>query len=182
MVKTFFKNLLVILLILSFLITLTNFYYALTYPLKYNSIIVSEASANQLDADFVCAVIAVESRFDKFATSESGAIGLMQLMPTTAIQMAVEVGLENFTVEDLYDEKINIRLGTKYLRYLKNKFFNVRTMLAAYNAGEGVVMEWLFDPLISPDGVSIGYTPYKETNAYIDEVLEVLKIYRNKRY
>ena len=181
MIKTFLKNFLAIVLVLSCVITLTNFYYAVKYPLKYNNIIVNEASANQLDADFICAVIVVESGFNKYAVSKSGAVGLMQLMPTTAVQMAVEIGLENFKLDDLFNESINIRLGTKYLRYLKNKFFNVRTMLAAYNAGEGKVMEWLIDPLISPDGVSIAYTPFKETNAYIDKVLEVLKIYRNKR-
>lgn len=182
MKKSFFKDLLVVLITISLVICFTNFYYAFKYPLKYNNIIVNEASANQLDADFVCAVIAVESRFNKRAVSNAGAIGLMQLMPTTAVQMAIEIGLDGFVIEDLFDENVNIRLGTKYLRYLKNKFYNVRTMLAAYNAGEGKVVEWLADPLISPDGVYIEYTPYKETNAYMDKVLETLKIYRNKRF
>jgi soluble lytic murein transglycosylase len=179
--KAFFKDLLIILFAISLVICFTNFYYAFKYPLKYNNIIVNEASANQLDPDFICAVIAVESRFNKRAVSDSGALGLMQLMPTTAVQMATLIGLDEFVVEDLFNESINIRLGTKYLRYLKNKFYNVRTILAAYNAGEGKVMEWLANPLISPDGVYIEYTPYKETNAYMDKVLKTLKIYRNKR-
>lgn len=181
MVKTVIRDSLVLLLVLSTIIWCTNFYYAFRYPLRYESVILNEAAANNFDPDFICAVISEESRFNKNAVSESGAMGLMQLMPATAVQMAIEIDLESFTLNDLFDETINIRLGVKYLRYLKNKFFSIGTVLAAYNAGEGVVSEWLMDESYSLDGVTLITTPYKETNAYIENVMETLKIYRNKR-
>lgn len=179
--KHFFKHLLIILCVIGFLISGTNFYYALKYPLKYENIILNEASSTQFDPDFICAVIAVESRFNKYALSSKGAMGLMQLMPTTAIQMAEQVNIDLTNLNDLYDETINIRLGTTYLRYLKNRFFNIATVLAAYNAGETIVNTWLLNENYSLDGVTLITTPYKETNDYIKKVMETLKIYRNKR-
>jgi soluble lytic murein transglycosylase len=180
--KHFLKHLLIICSVLGFVVAGTNFYYALKYPLKFENIIINEASASQFDPDFICAVIAVESRFNKYALSNKGAMGLMQLMPATALQMANEVGIDLSNLNDLYNETINIRLGTAYLRYLKNKFFNIATVLAAYNAGETVVSSWLLDPNYSLDQTVLQTTPYKETNAYIQKVLETLKIYRNKRF
>lgn len=179
--KHFLKHLLIILCVIGFMVSSTNFYYALKYPLKYESIILNEASATQFDPDFICAVIAVESRFNKYALSSKGAMGLMQLMPATALSMSEQVNIDLTNLNDLYDETINVRLGTTYLRYLKNKFFNIATVLAAYNAGETVVNEWLMDENYSKDGVVLTTTPYKETNDYIVKVMETLKIYRNKR-
>ena len=176
-----FKHFLIILCVIGFVISGTNFYYAMKYPLKYENIIVNEASATQFDPDFICAVIAVESRFNKYALSSKGAMGLMQLMPATAISLAEELNLDLSNLNDLYNENINIRIGTAYLRYLKNKFFNIGTVLAAYNAGETVVLSWLLDENYSLDGVTLVTTPFKETNDYIKKVMETLRIYRNKR-
>lgn len=180
MLEKYSKNILVALLIVSALVTSSNFYYMYKYPINYNDIIVEQSHINDINSDFVCAVIAEESRFQVDALSSAGAMGLMQLIPSTAIAMAELVPVENFEIEQLYDPDINIILGTKYLRYLLDKFSEVRTVLAAYNAGEGKVMNWLINSDYSDDGITIKTTPYKETNAYIDKVINTYKIYRNK--
>jgi|LGOV01.1.fsa_nt_gb soluble lytic murein transglycosylase len=181
MVKYYVKQVLISLLILSAVISTANFYFAYKYPLNYNGTIINEASAFSINADLICAVIAVESRFNKNVVSRSGAVGLMQLMPDTARSVAEELEMEGYNDYMLFEPEVNIRLGTKYLRYLKDKFVNISTVLAAYNAGEGLVSEWLNDPKYSDDGFIIKTTPYRETNAYVDNVMNALKIYRNKR-
>ena len=167
--------------LISFLIADVNLYYAYKYPVKYANIISNEASATQFDADFICAVIAVESGFKKYALSSKGAMGLMQILPSTALSFTDELEIDLSSIDDLYDETINIRIGTTYLRYLKNKFFNIATVLAAYNAGETNVMNWLLDANYSNDGVTLTTTPFSETNDYIDKVMTALRIYRTKR-
>jgi len=179
--KNLIFNFLTVLCLISFLIADVNLYYAYKYPVKYANIISNEASATQFDADFICAVIAVESGFKKYALSSKGAMGLMQILPSTAIIFTEQLDIELNDINDLYDETINIRIGTTYLRYLKNKFFNIATVLAAYNAGETNVMSWLLDVNYSSDGATLITTPFKETNDYIDKVMTALRIYRTKR-
>jgi soluble lytic murein transglycosylase len=182
MVKSTLKHFLIILLALSVVVTATNFYYAYKYPIKFENAILAESNENNFNPNFICAVIAVESKFNKNALSSSGAVGIMQIMPTTAIEMADLMLIENFTLNQLYEAETNIRIGARYLRYLKDKFLSIRTVLASYNAGEGKVQEWLLDGRYSSDGITLESTPYKQTNAYISNVLRALRIYNNKAF
>jgi peptidoglycan lytic transglycosylase len=146
-----------------------GWYSRIRYPLAYESIIRGHAKNYDLDPALLAAVIYRESKFDPNARSSSGAIGLMQLLPETAEGIALHTGGSKFVPRDLYDPEINIRYGSFYLRRLLRKYGDTRLALAAYNAGQRNVDEWL----AAGKGIE-----FPETRQYVDEVLELEKIYR----
>jgi soluble lytic murein transglycosylase-like protein len=87
----------------------------------------------------VLAVIQVESQFDPSATSSAGAVGLMQLQPETARELAAELGLQWTGDELLVDPDVNVMLGTYYLRQLRDRFGDQDAALAAYCSGPSLV-------------------------------------------
>jgi soluble lytic murein transglycosylase-like protein len=93
------------------------------------------ARESGVDPLLVLAVIHVESRFDRYAVSPQGAVGLMQLLPATAQALAGEIGLEWTSDDLLFDPEVNVRLGTRYLRQLVERFDNLDAALAAFHAG-----------------------------------------------
>ncbi len=98
------------------------------------------ATANQIDYELLQAVIATESGFNADAVSPSGATGLMQLMPATAANFGVRGDKKNSITQKLTNPGLNIRTGSRYLRYLLDLFPGQTDLaLAAYNAGEGTV-------------------------------------------
>jgi soluble lytic murein transglycosylase-like protein len=123
---------------------------------EFDPIIETAAASAALEANLLRAVIAVESGFNSRAVSKRGAIGLMQLMPATAMR---------FGVSNAFDPRQNVRAGAQYLKFLIERFDNDLSLaLAAYNAGEQAV---------DRNGGQI--PPYMETQAYVPRVL---KIYR----
>src|SRR5438132_794627 len=90
----------------------------LWYPLRYADIVSGHARHYRLDPALLAAVIYQESKFSPTARSASGAIGLMQLLPSTAEGIAQRTGGGRFVVSDLYDPEINVRYGAWYLRHL----------------------------------------------------------------
>lgn len=145
------------------------------YPVKFSEEISEYAEKNGLRVSLVYAVINTESGFCENKVSEKGATGLMQLMPSTAKFVA-----ETFCGEergDLFSPETNIRYGTRYLRYLKDKFKSEDTALAAYNAGEGNAAKWLADKNYSVDGVTLIKIPFKETERYVKRVRRAEKFY-----
>ena len=97
-----------------------------------------ESSRQDLPPALVLAVIRVESSGYNFAKSNKGALGLMQLLPTTAAYVAKKIGEPWAGPESLYDSDTNVRLGIAYLRQLVNRYDgSVHTALAAYNWGPG---------------------------------------------
>lgn len=149
------------------------------YPLKYKSEIISASEKYNVPASLIASIIYAESCFDKNAKSESGAVGLMQILPSTAEWVCSQINLP-FSNSTLYQPQENIEIGTFYVKYLLNKFQDVNTSLASYNAGEGNVMLWLMNPKYSDDKVHIKTTPFKQTNAYVDKINSVLEIYEKK--
>ena len=151
------------------------------YPLKYEDIICAETEKNNLDPKLISAMINVESGFDKNAISSSGAIGLMQLMPTTAKEVAERIGYKDFELEDLFVPEKNIEIGCYYMKYLLEYFDgNVTNALSAYNAGLNNVKKWLKNTEYSQDGITLHSTPYKETNDYIKKIYKNIKKYKSK--
>jgi soluble lytic murein transglycosylase len=115
------------------------------------------SSQQQLHPALIRAVIKAESDFDPRAVSRAGAIGLMQLMPQTAVRM---------DVRDMYDPDDNVGGGAKYLRQLLNRFHgNLPLALAAYNAGENAVERYQALP------------PFDETRQYVRKVLRYYRTF-----
>jgi len=99
--------------------------------------IITEARRHQLDPALVMAVMHVESRFHNFALSPVGAMGLMQILPSTGEELAAKHGVAWYGPQTLFDPIANVQLGVAYLKELSDRFGNVSTALAAYNWGPG---------------------------------------------
>lgn len=128
------------------------------------------------ESALVYAVMKAESGFDETAVSAAGAVGLMQLLPSTA-EFVCRMSGEPFQAERLKEGEYNILLGCRYLKYLLGKFGPLRTALAAYNAGEGVVAQWLTDASLSEDGKTLNLIPYPETARYVKKIEKFRKNY-----
>ena len=125
----------------------------------YGQIIYREAKTNSLPPELVAAVIQAESDFRVRLVSDKQATGLMQIVPSTGR----DLGASN-----LFDPSENIAAGTKYLRYLLNRFPDQRIALAAYNAGEGVVERCNCIP------------EFAETREYVQRVNAHARTFRNQ--
>lgn len=142
------------------------------YKQEYSEYVNKYAEEYNIDSMWIYAIIKVESNFNKDATSNSGAKGLMQLMDSTAVEMAKKVGIKDFNSEMLFEPEINIQLGTKYFEELLTKYNeNYYLAIAAYNGGIGNVDEWLSSGIISSNGSDIENIPYKETNMYVRKTI-----------
>jgi len=141
----------------------------LWYPLRYSAIVRGHAANYHLNPALLAAVIEQESKFNPDARSSTGAVGLMQLQPTTAEGIAIRTGGSKFRLSDLTNPEINVRYGAWYLRHLLDKYHDERTALAAYNAGQENVDRWL----AAHEGVQ-----FAETRAYVARVERLKGIYR----
>lgn len=148
------------------------------YPLKYSEYVEKYAEEYNMDKYMVYAIIKAESNFDENAKSSSDAIGLMQIMETTAIETARKMDLE-VTEEDLFKPDLNINIGLKYFTYLLNQYDNNYPLaIIAYNAGMGNVDSWIKEKTIKEDGTDIENVPFKETNNYVRKILRDYEIYK----
>ena len=150
------------------------------YPKIYSEIISTYAEEYDVEENLIYAVIKAESNFDNNAVSNKSAIGLMQIVEETAIDVArrnnIEIDSENIE-EELLDIDNNIHIGTKYLSMLLTQYGNVEVALAAYNAGIGTVDNWIEKEIIQADGSDIENVPYKETNNYVRKILRDYDVY-----
>ena len=155
-------------------------WYARTvYPLEYEGAIRASARRHDLDPALVAAIIYSESRFDARARSDHGAVGLMQLLPETAAQIAGETGGVAFVPADLDDPRVNIRYGCFYLHTVLDQFGGDSVAaIAAYNAGAGAVGEWEAAARAEGHALRLADIPYAETRAYVRSVLEARRVYR----
>lgn len=148
------------------------------YPLFHEALIQKEAKRRGLDPYFVTGLIHQESRFNETAVSGAGAMGLMQLMPQTALKLVKAGGRKNFQWVDLFDPAVNIELGTGYLKFLKKLFQNqLPLMIASYNAGEEAVARWHSSRETDSPLIFIEEIPYEETQNYTKKVLTNTWIY-----
>ena len=113
------------------------------FPLRYESYIKEYSKAENLNATMVASLIKTESNFNKNAVSKKGAVGLMQILPATGKWICETYFDFEFDESMLYEPETNIKIGTKYLSYLFTKFDDEVAVLACYNAGEGVVKNWI---------------------------------------
>ena len=146
------------------------------YPVVYSEFITEYAYDNELDPYLVNALIKQESNFIADARSDYAG-GLMQLTEVTANEYAKKLGLSEY---NYMDPETNIKIGCFVLASLIDKYDNVDTALAAYNAGVGNVDGWLKNPDYSSDGKTLYYIPFSETRHYVKKVNQYIEIYKNQ--
>jgi peptidoglycan lytic transglycosylase len=152
----------------------------LTLPLNYSAVIRQQAAEKHLDPALVAAVIYAETKFQP-RDSTAGAVGLMQVMPQTALFLAHRSGATTFTTADLVNPRVNIAYGSYYLRYLLNEYHdNLTLALAAYNGGESNVDRWVAQARADGQSLTAAAIPFPETRAYVTRVLDAEGQYRQK--
>jgi soluble lytic murein transglycosylase len=146
----------------------------LTLPLHHEDVIRQQSREKDVDAALIAAVIYSESKFSD-RTSSAGARGLMQITREAAADIERHSGGTTFRFSDLSDPEINIRYGTFLLRELLDRYDgDTVAALAAYNAGPGNVDRW------GGSGLTVGGIPFPETRAYVEEVLDKQRAYRDE--
>lgn len=145
------------------------------FPLEHAEAVGAAAARHRLSPALVAAVIYVESGFDATIRSASGAVGLMQLMPETAGEIAEQTEGYRFRPGDLAVPVVNVRYGCYYLRRLVDRYEgSLVCALAAYNAGATHVDRWLAERggVLTLRGI-----PFPETREYVRQVLRYRDIY-----
>lgn len=148
------------------------------FPIRYREYIEDLARELDINPETIFAVIRKESIFQTKIRSHAGAIGLMQLRPTTARYIAQQYGIRYRGERSLQEPHINLQFGSRYLRDQLRAFGNIAYAAAAYNAGPNRVSEWL---ALSPDlplDEWIAQIPFPETRNYVKQVLEYQKVYQ----
>lgn len=151
------------------------------YPLNYWDIIVQESKNRNLDPYQVAGLIRQETIFTTRARSSANAYGLMQVLVPTARLTARKYGVgREITAESLYEPRLNIQLGTAYMRDQIDKYGRLEYVAAAYNAGPGRVVQWKASLPLEMDEWAEA-VPFKETRGYIQGVvrnwLQYLRLY-----
>ncbi|MBO5103199.1 MAG: lytic transglycosylase domain-containing protein [Clostridia bacterium] len=154
-------------------------YILVFYPIKYKDEITSASTEFNIAPNLIASMINAESNFNPYAVSSAGAVGLMQLLPTTAQEMALKLNLQNYSEQDLTTPNINIRLGTYYISTLIKLFEDLDTAICAYNAGPNKVKSWLQNPEYSNNQKTLITTPYPATNFYLSKIKHKMNIYSN---
>ena len=149
------------------------------YKKDYSEHVIKYSQKYGVDENLIYALIKAESNFDAEAVSNKNAQGLMQLMFSTAEEVANQNGIE-LTEENILNPDININIGTKYISTLLEKYECVELAIAAYNAGIGNVDKWIEKGVIKSDGSDIENIPFKETNTYVRKIMRDYKIYSEK--
>ncbi len=155
-------------------------YYRAVYPLAYQTDVTAASEEYGIPPpSLIYAVIHTESEFNPQAVSHADAKGLMQLTDDTftwALNRAGEK--DKYAPDALFDPTINIHYGVYVLTLLGEQFENTETILAAYNAGQGRVHDWLNDARYSANGKTLDAIPYAETATYVARVLDTQKRYQ----
>lgn len=175
--KALYITIAVITAIIILMITLNKQMIKIIYKKDYSEYISKYAKVYGVEENLIYAIIRAESNFNANAISHQNAQGLMQLMFSTAKDVASKIEI-NLTEENILDPEININIGTKYISTLIDKYNCIEVALAAYNAGSGNVDKWIKNGIIKADGSDIENVPFKETNTYIRKIMRDYEIYK----
>lgn len=171
------KGVIIVVLILITILVARAIIIKINYPQKYSEYVEKYAKENNIEKELIYAMIKAESHFKEEAISNKEAIGLMQILESTAQEVAEELEIE-VTKEEIIKPETNIALGTKYLSKLIEKYGDTKLAIAAYNAGIGNVDSWIEKEIIKKDGSNIENIPFKETNNYVRKILRDYEIYK----
>lgn len=154
-------------------------YWRILFPESWWDTIQTESAKNGLDPYLVASLIRQESEFDPTVVSYANAYGLMQLLPSTGKTMAREEGMSHFETYQLLDPATNIRLGTRYLRQMMDKFGGVQEYaLAAYNAGDSRVVDWQAAGPYHGMDEFVESIPFTQTREYVESILRNEETYK----
>ena len=154
-------------------------YWRILFPKPYWDAIKAESARNNLDPYFVASLIRQESEFNPSAISYANAWGLMQLLPSVGKAMAREEGITRFETFQLLDPETNIKLGTRYLRQMLDRFGGVEEYaLAAYNAGDNRVVDWEAAGPYQGMDEFVESIPFTQTREYVEAILRNQETYR----
>ncbi|TJY39695.1 lytic transglycosylase domain-containing protein [Cohnella pontilimi] len=173
--------LLLLLLVLSALFFRSDWLGRWVYPVSYTQEIKQNSERYGLDPLLIAAIIRVESNYRPDAVSPKGAVGIMQLMPSTASWILSQGSFGDISVKDAGNRAdAGIRLGTWYVKELERQFDgNLAAMLAAYNAGPNRVKKWLQDRTWDGTEAKLRDIPYGETRHYVQRVMYYYKKYQS---
>jgi soluble lytic murein transglycosylase len=154
-------------------------YWELVFPRPYWSQLESDSRANGVDPFLVASLIRQESEFNPDAVSRKNAYGLMQLLPSTGKSLAKKDGERHFNTSELLDPSTNLRLGTRDLRASIDRYNGqVEYALAAYNAGDSPVHQWMATNNYKDIAEWVESIPYTETREYVEGILRNRDLYR----
>lgn len=160
------KRLKIILVLFFLMISSLIFFQKIFFPVKYKEEIFESAKKYNIKPEIIFAIIRAESSYREKVVSRKGAVGLMQVMPSTAEWIVNKELGENIEKYDLYNYKDNIEIGTLYYSYLDRKYNgNFEKITAAYNAGTSRINNEKWKEI-------------KETRVYVKRVKIYRKIYK----
>jgi soluble lytic murein transglycosylase len=148
------------------------------YPLDFYPLIVRGSSQHGLDPYLMTALMAQESTFTPEIKSSANAVGLMQLLPSTARRYASKVGIRRFSASSLTDPEVNVRIGMQYFKELVDRFGGEHFAIASYNAGENRVAQWRAEKPDLAEDEFIDDIPFPETQNYVKRILGTREDYR----
>ncbi len=156
-----------------------SIYWHLLFPQPYWTELVADAGSNGLDPYLVASLVRQESEFNAAAISPANAYGLMQLLPSVGKSLARKYGPKHFDTAQLLDPSVNLELGTANLKQVLDRFGGqVAYALAAYNAGDTPVRQWLASNDYKDVPEFIESIPYTETREYVQSILRNREMYR----
>jgi len=154
-------------------------YWTLLFPRPYWSDLTASAQAQGLDPYLVASLIRQESEFNPGAISRANAMGLMQLLPSVGKQEAKRAGIRKFSASMLLNPSINLKLGTANLKEVLGRWNNTpEYALAAYNAGDVPVRNWVNENNYQDLPEFVESIPYTETREYVQSILRNREMYR----
>ncbi|OHD14702.1 MAG: hypothetical protein A2086_06440 [Spirochaetes bacterium GWD1_27_9] len=145
------------------------------FPLHYKDFFIKYSAEYNIDPSLSYAVMREESRYNKNIVSFANAVGLMQIMPSTAKFISGKTGIKNY---DLTNPEDNIRMGTYYLQFLTRYFTESELILSCYNAGPGRTIRWHNIYRNYPNKIMYELIPIEETRHYIRKVTRSYYIYK----
>ena len=154
-------------------------YWKVLFPQPYWSDLAANSQKNGLDPYLVASLIRQESEFNAGVVSHANAWGLMQLLPSVGKSMAKKDGVKGFNTNELLNPTVNLELGTTNLRLVLDRFGGQQEYaLAAYNAGDVPVRQWMAAGNYQDIAEFVESIPYTETREYVQAILRNREIYR----
>lgn len=149
------------------------------FTVQYNQSVLKYSAQYNVDPYIIYSIMRVESKFNPYAKSNKGALGLMQITPQTGEYIANMLKVNNFDENMLYNPDLNIQFGAYYFSKLYNDYnSDIDCALAAYNGGSGNVAKWITTNAEGKKYLDVDKIPFSETRNYITRVKKIYNIYK----